>query len=172
MIFWFIKKFFRSTSVRATRKLVEIFYHGKRIASHPRLHGRRGQYETVAEHMPPNHQLYSEWNGNRFRRWANKIGESTFTVVDKLLLSYRVEEQAYKGCLSLLKLGERYGTTRLELACQEALRQVPSPRYNVINRILATGQDQKIPHIEPPKSSSQNAFVRGASYYGGDYHEG
>ena len=54
--------------VRATRSLLEIFYQDKRIASHPRLHGRKGQYETVAEHMQPNHQLYSEWDGNRFRR--------------------------------------------------------------------------------------------------------
>ena len=147
------------------------FYQGKRIASHPRLYGRQGQYATVTEHMPPNHQLYSEWDGNRFRRWASKIGESAFTVVDKLLLSYRVEEQAYKGCLSLLKLGEKYGDARLELACQEALRQVPVPRYSVINRILATGQDKKVPHVETPKPSSKNAFVRGSSYYGGDHHE-
>ena len=161
----------KRVDVRTTRSLVEIFYQGKRIASHPRLYGRQGQYATVTEHMPPNHQLYSEWDGNRFRRWASKIGESAFTVVDNLLLSYRVEEQAYKGCLSLLKLGEKYGDARLELACQEALRQVPVPRYSVINRILATGQDKKVPHVETPKPSSKNAFVRGSSYYGGDHHE-
>ena len=162
----------KRVDVRATSSLIEIFHQGKRIASHPRLYGRKGQYETATEHMPPNHQLYSEWDGNRFRRWAQKVGESTFAVVDKLLLSYRVEEQAYKGCLSLLKLGDKYGTARLELACQEALRQVPLPRYSIISRILATGQDQKVPRIETPKASSKNAFMRGSSYYGGDRHEG
>ena len=162
----------KRVDVRATRSLVEIFCQGKRIASHPRLYGRKGQYATVTEHMPPNHQLYSEWDGNRFRRWARKIGESAFAVVDKLLLSYRVEEQAYKGCLSLLKLGEKYGAVRLELACREALRQVPLPKYSIVSRILATGQDQKVPHVETPKESSRNAFVRGSSYYGGDRHEG
>lgn len=162
----------KRVDVRATRSLVEIFCQGKRIASHPRLYGRKGQYATVTEHMPPNHQLYSEWDGNRFRRWARKIGESAFAVVDKLLLSYRVEEQAYKGCLSLLKLGEKYGAVRLELACREALRQVPLPKYSIVSRILATGQDQKVPHVETPKASSRNAFVRGSSYYGGDRHEG
>ena len=161
----------KRVDVRITRSLVEIYYRGRRIASHPRLYGRRGQYETTTEHMPPNHQLYSEWNGNRFRRWAKKVGESAFKVVDTLLLSYRVEEQAYKGCLSLLKLSEKYGTARLERACHEALRQVPVPRYSIISRILVTGQDQKVPHIEPPKSTSKNAFVRGSSYYGGEHHE-
>lgn len=161
----------KRVDVRITRSLVEIYYRGRRIASHPRLYGRRGQYETTTEHMPPNHQLYSEWNGNRFRRWAKKVGESAFKVVDTLLLSYRVEEQAYKGCLSLLKLSEKYGTARLERACHEALRQVPVPRYSIISRILVTGQDQKVPHIEPPKFTSKNAFVRGSSYYGGEHHE-
>ena len=162
----------KRVDARATHSLVEIFFQGRRIASHSRLYGRKGQYATTTEHMPPNHQLYSEWNGNRFRRWARKVGESAFTVIDKLLLSYRVEEQAYKGCLSLLKLGEKYGATRLELACQEALRQVPVPRYSIVSRILATEQDRKVPHAEAPKPSSKNAFVRGASYYGGDHHEG
>lgn len=161
----------KCVDARATSSLIEFFYQGKRIAFHPRLHGRKGQYETVTEHKPPNHQLYSEWNGNRFRRWAQKVGELTFAVIDKLLLSYRVEEQAYKGCLSLLKLGDRYGTARLELACQEAFRQVPLPRYSVISRILATGQDQRIPHVEISKASTKNAFVRGSSYYGGNHHE-
>ena len=162
----------KRVDVRATRSLVEIFFQGRRIASHPRLLGRKGQYATATEHMPPNHQLYSEWDGNRFRRWARKVGSSAFAVIDKLLLSCRVEEQAYKGCLSLLKLGEKYGDARLELACQEALRQVPVPRYSVISRILAEGRDQKVPHVDAPKPPGKNAFVRGSSYYGGDRHEG
>jgi len=103
---------------------------------------------------------------------ARKVGNSAFAVIDKLLLSCRVEEQAYKGCLSLLKLGEKYGDARLELACQEALRQVPVPRYSIISRILATGQDRKVPHVDAPKPSSKNAFVRGSSYYGGERHDG
>jgi hypothetical protein len=54
----------------------------------------------VEEHMPKNHQLYSQWDGNRFRRWSEKCGEHVHTVIERLLASYRVEEQAYKGCLA------------------------------------------------------------------------
>ena len=64
----------KRVNVRATRSLVEIFFQGRRIASHPRLHGRKGQYATVADHMPPSHQLYSEWDGSRFRRWHARWG--------------------------------------------------------------------------------------------------
>ena len=37
---------------------VEIFYNHNRIASHRRLYGRSGQYSTVTEHMPQEHQKY------------------------------------------------------------------------------------------------------------------
>ena len=161
----------KRVDVRVAQNLVEIFYQGQRIASHPRLYGKRGQYSTVVEHMPPNHQLYSEWDSKRFRRWAKKTGDSTYIVIDRLLTSYRVEEQAYKGCLSLLKLCDKYGSKRLELACGEALKQVPLPRYNIINRILVTGQDQKVPHLQQPPAPSEHAFMRGSAYYGGKHHE-
>lgn len=48
------------------------------IASHRRLYGRKGQYSTVTEHMPEDLQAYLEWNGDRFRKWTKRIGESTF----------------------------------------------------------------------------------------------
>ena len=157
----------KRVDVRLTSHIVEIYSEGRRIASHKRLIGRRGQYSTLEEHMPKKHQLYSQWDGNRFRLWSAKCGNSVHTVVERLLASYRVEEQAYKSCLSLLKLSDKYGSQRLETVCELALQQVPSPRYKLIQNILVTQQDIK---IEKPASRSQNAFVRGAAYYGGEHH--
>ena len=157
----------KRVDVRLTSHVVEIYTEGRRIANHKRIVGKRGQYSTVEEHMPKNHQLYSQWDGNRFRRWSEKCGEHVHTVIERLLASYRVEEQAYKGCLALLKLSDQYGIPRLNTACELALRQVPSPRYKLIQNILVTQQDIK---IEQPAAHSQNAFVRGAAYYGGEYH--
>ncbi|MEN6621033.1 MAG: hypothetical protein ABFD50_05760 [Smithella sp.] len=163
----------KKVDVRYTNELVEAFYEGRRIACHKRIHGRHGQYATIVEHIPLNHQLYSEWDGKRFRSWARKIGPSTYETVEKQLTSYCVEEQAYKGCLALLKLSEKFGTARLENACFMALQCVPVPRYKLINSILATGQDKKSSKANKPKapSSSSHAFVRGAAYYGGDHHD-
>lgn len=89
----------KRVDVRLTNALVEIYYDGKRIASHKRLTGRRGQYSTVTdtEHMPLRHQLYSEWDGSRFRRWAKKCGPFVLEVIEKMLTGYRIEQQAYKG---------------------------------------------------------------------------
>lgn len=167
----FVKK---SVEVRYTRNMVEIFYKDSRISSHKRLHGKRGQYSTLVEHMPPNHQLYSEWDAGRFLRWAEKIGDSTKAVIEKTFASYRVEEQAYKGCLLLLKLADQYTPERLENACQVALLRIPTPRYKNIRLILEAGQDKKAVETNVASTAAetpQYAIVRGSAYYGGGSNE-
>lgn len=37
--------------VRLTQRVVEVFYHHRRIASHPRKYGHPGQYSTYEIHM-------------------------------------------------------------------------------------------------------------------------
>lgn len=63
--------------VRMTDTTVEIFYNHNRIASHRRLHGRSGQYSTITEHMPQEHQKYLEWDGDRFRRCPEKVYQAS-----------------------------------------------------------------------------------------------
>ncbi|MDX9917208.1 MAG: hypothetical protein RBT15_04250 [Gudongella sp.] len=67
----------RKVDIRITEKIIEVFYNHNRIASHKRLFGRKGQYSTAIEHMPPDHQQYLEWNGDRFRKWAEHIVGTT-----------------------------------------------------------------------------------------------
>jgi transposase len=72
----------REVHVRLTRNIVEIFYNNNRICSHIRIYGKRGQYSTADEHMPPKHQQYAQWNAERFRAWATKIGTKTVAVIE------------------------------------------------------------------------------------------
>ena len=58
----------QQVDVHLTQTTVEIFFAGTRIASHLRLHGRPNQYSMVDGHMPPDHQVYLQWNGERFIR--------------------------------------------------------------------------------------------------------
>ena len=165
----------KKVDIRSTDALIEIYYQGTRICSHRRLHGRMGQYATNPDHMPKNHQLYSEWNADRFKRWASDIGPSVREVVDRLFAFYRVEEQAYKGCLSLLKLADRYSADRLENACRVALVHISSPRYKNIKLILEAGQDLPGKQEKEPADNEEvihrYTHLRGASYYGGGRHE-
>ena len=86
----------RKVDVRVTDRVIEMLYNHNRIASHKRIHGRKGQYSTIVEHMTPDHRKYLEWNGDRFRQWAKRIGNNTYLAVDAILTSKRVEQQTKK----------------------------------------------------------------------------
>ncbi len=152
----------RKVDVRLTKSTVEVLCDNDRICSHKRLYGRPNQYSTVPEHMPPNHQKYMQWNGDRFRAWAAKIGTHTETVIGIFLTTSKVEQQGYKSCMALLKLADKYTEERLENACTKALHYTARPNYKSIAAILSSGQDK--PAYPPPKSAPQG-FVRGADYY-------
>lgn len=157
----------QQVDVRLTRTTVEIFFAGTRIASHLRLHGRPNQYSTVEDHMPPDHQAYLQWNGDRFVRWAEQIGRHTAAVVRLFLSAHKVEQQGYKSCMALLKLSDRYSTQRLESACRKVLSYTTSPSLKSVQTILKSGQD-RLPPVEPPaqeEAPKAHKFTRGAGYY-------
>ena len=156
----------QKVDVRVTRSTVEVFFSGNRICSHTRLYGRQNQYSTTESHMPEKHQQYVQWNGDRFRSWAGKIGIETKTVVSAILAGYKVEQQGYKACMGILKLADKYTPERLENACRKALTFTPRPSLKNIQAILASGQDGSEETAEST-SSSQYGFTRGAGYYGG-----
>ena len=158
--FKYIKK---KVDVRITETTIEIFCDHNRIASHMRRYGRKGQYSTIIEHMPEDHQKYLEWNGDRFRKWAEHIGSNTYEVVDALLTSKRVEQQTYRGCMGLLKLAEKFSPERLERVCQEALTYTASPSYKSIKTLLEARNGKNVEETKP----TQNKFgiTRGADYY-------
>lgn len=159
----------RKVDVRLTRNIVEVFFEGTRICSHVRLHGRRGQYGTQETHMPPNHKEYTQWNSERFRKWAAKIGQNTAAAVESILTGYKVEQQGYRACMALLKLAEQYTPERLEAACAKALTYTPRPSYKAIQTILKSGQDRISKESAASAVPSVFGFTRGAEYYrGGD----
>lgn len=158
----YIKK---KVDVRQTRSTVEVFFDGERIASHIRKHGYPGQYSTLPEHMPEEHKKYTQWNTERFCSWARSIGENTVAVVNAILASRKIEQQGYRACMALLKLSDKYSSSRLEAACKRALTYTHSPSFKSVQTILATGQD-KLPEDELIDISAAYGFTRGPGYYG------
>jgi len=156
----------RKVDVRLTKNTIEVFSGGERICSHARLYGRANQYSTLETHMPPNHQKYIQWNGDRFRAWAAKIGNNTVTVIEVFLTASKVEQQGYKSCLALLKLSDKYTSERLENACAKALSYTPRPNYKSISAILSSGQDKQS-ETKLTSKPGEFGFVRGADYYKG-----
>lgn len=154
--------------VRMTRNVIEVFFNSLRICSHPRLHGRPGQYSTVVDHMPEDHKKYTQWNADRFISWGESVGPNTAITVKAILSSYKVEQQGYKSCLALLKLADRYSLPRLEAACTRALSYTPRPSFKNIKTILTTGHDKVITEVAVTDTSETHGLTRGASYYGRD----
>ena len=132
----------QKVDVRITKNVIEVFFDGNRICSHPRMYGRSGQYSTIEAHMPPDHQKYVSWNGERFLRWAEKVGEHTAVVVRFFLTSNKVEQQGYKSCMALLKLADKHSVERLDAACSKALSYTVRPSLKSIQAILNSGQDK------------------------------
>lgn len=153
--------------VRITDTIIEIFHNHSRIASHRRLTGRPGQYATVTEHMPADHQKYLEWDGNRFRSWAKQIGTNTYEVINAILTSGRVEQQSYRACMGLLKLSDKYSNKKLEATCKKALTYTNTPSYKSIKNILTTMGDTLEIEAVPEEPNKSQGITRGARHYGG-----
>jgi len=157
----------RKVDVRITRNVIEVFFNNHRICSHPRLHGRIGQYSTVEAHMPQDHQLFAQWDADRFLSWARKVGPNTEVTVKAILSSHKVAQQGFKSCMALLKLADKYSIVRVEAACKKVLTYTPNPSFKSVKTILSTGQDKVAD--EPPISignAESYGFTRGADYYG------
>lgn len=156
----------KKAEISATSSAVTIAVGGERVATHPRLHGRKGQYSTNPEHMPGAHRDYAEWNGDRFRRRGAEKGSSTAAVVDGTLRSRTVEQQAYRTCRALLGLGRRHGDAILEEACSKALEYSRNPSYKTVKTIAAKLAADK------PDEADGHAYLRGSDYYDAGAHSG
>ena len=155
----------RQVDVRVTKNMIEVLCEGHRICSHQRLEGPLGQYSTIQAHMPPDHRRYASWDGERFRSLAAKIGPSTSAVIEAILARPKIEQQAYKSSMALLRLADKYSVERLEAACAKALSYTAQPSHKSIQVILRAGHDRL--QAESPVSSSASEFgiTRGVDYY-------
>ncbi len=154
----------RKVEVRATATVIEVFYKGKRVASHRRSF-QRGRHTTLREHMPPSHRLYADWTPERFVRWAGKIGPQTKAFIEHVLTSRAHPQQGFRSCLGILKLAKTYSDERLEAACGRAT-QIGASSYKSVASILKRGLDSQ-PLGEPSTNSRPqlHSNIRGAAYY-------
>ena len=123
----------------------------------------------------PDSFVRPEWDDVRIRKWANSVGPSTESVIERIFAGVKVKEQGYNSCLSVLRLSKGYSSQRLETSCELALTKFNSPRYRHLKAILDANQD--IVYAEAKRKDSVPAdddtvgFMRGASYYGGKRHD-
>lgn len=154
----------KTVEIRASANTIEIHYRGKRIYSHLRSAINHG-YTTVVSHMPPSHQQYLEWTPQRIKHWAQRYGPAVSALVEKIMESRKFPEQAYKSCLGIIRLENKFTAQRLNLACQRALEYQAFSYRSIVN-ILQRGLDK-----QPLSTTNQNQpqinheNIRGARYY-------
>ncbi|AXE38840.1 Mu transposase domain-containing protein [Acidipropionibacterium virtanenii] len=154
--------------LRLTATTLEVWSADSRLASHQLLAATAVNRYSTREADLPAGGAWRAWDPGRVRAWANRIGEATATVVERIFASVPVAEQGIDPALAVLRLSRRYSATRLEAAARIGLDSVGSPRYAHLQPILATGRDRAGDRSVASAEDPGTGFVRGASYYGGD----
>jgi transposase len=106
--------------IRSMPATVEIFQHGKRVASHQRSRGTN-QAVTNGEHRPKSHQEHVAWPPSRIVNWARTIGPNAARLVERLMEDKPHPEIDYRACLGIIRLAKKYSNERLESAAERAL---------------------------------------------------
>jgi transposase len=156
---------------RATSSTIELFLKGKRVASHPRSYAKY-QHSTLTEHRPASHRAHLEWTPSRLIEWGTSIGAHTGALIEHVIRSKPHPEQGYRSALGVLRLSNKHGKDRLELACAKAFA-IRSPSYKTVKTMLeqrmegaplrsdARSQEHKVELCDSLGADN----VRGGGYY-------
>jgi transposase len=154
----------KKLDIKATAKIIEIFYQGKRIISHIRSF-KQFECTTKIEHMPKSHQKYLEWTPEKILEYATKFGEHVRELTELILISDKFPERAYRSCLGIIRLEQKFDKERLNAACRRALKY-NNLSYTGVKNILQNGLDkQKISSEEKVNKIILHDNIRGQKYY-------
>jgi transposase len=151
--------------LRVTDTMLEIYRADERLTSHLLLpKSTTNQYQTNDADLPEG-RSWQAWD--RIDDWAVRMGPATVTVIGKIFEAAPIEEAGYDPALAVLRLSRRFSSTRVEAACELALRgPIRSPRYAHLRPILDTGQD-KTGNVPDESEADDGGYVRGSAYYAG-----
>lgn len=154
----------RQVDVRTTAHVVEVFFGGKRIASHQRSVLSYGS-TTVAGHLPSAHQAYAaQQTPEYYLERARDIGPCMEELLIAVMGKKKHPELGFRACLGILSLARPYPRERMESAAQRALL-LGSFSYSSMKSILEKGLDQRPYLVKPRKPPILHENLRGASYY-------
>lgn len=146
--------FGQHVTLRAGMAMIEIFNGNReRVALHQRaFSGAPSVYVTKKGHMPENHKHQHDFDrrdGDSYRTWAKQIGESVYGVIDALLKAQSIEETAYRSCMGVLQMSNRFGKKELERACEMAL-DAGRATYNAVKEIIGKPELPQLPDAKTP----------------------
>jgi hypothetical protein len=132
------------------------------IASHKRDRKPYG-YTTNPDHLASTHRYLSEWNPDRFTKWAESIDKTVKVFITGLMDSKSHPEQAYKACQGVLGFERKVGRERLINACKRAI-EYENYSYQAIKSILENKYDM-LTSEELMAEIPSHENIRGENYY-------
>ena len=141
--------------LRATETTVQLFRDHELVATHLRQF-RAGSRCTIDEHLPPEAIAYKLRDPQWCLRQSEDIGAACHALIERLF-AHRVLDNL-RAAQSVIGLARRFGTQRLDAACQRALT-FDDPKYRTVKTILENGID-----LDP---SDEPAFDRLTETYTG-----
>lgn len=158
----------KSTLIHFTKSMVEVYYNHQRIALHKRSFSK-GSYITNKDHLSSTHKSYSDWSPEYFKKKAAPHGLKVVECVEKILTDSQYPEIGYKRVMGLIQLHKAYGSTRLDKACEIALK-ADMTSYRRIKNILKNNMDKSslfYQDLEEKRATHipMHQNIRGASAY-------
>lgn len=155
------------TTIQYKSDVVEVYYNHQRIALHQR-NPSKGSYNTIKDHLSSTHNAYSKWSIDYFKKLAHPHGMNVVMFIEQLIGSASYPEIAYKRAMGVIQLHHKYGSHRLDNACQRALYG-NALSYQRLKNILKHQLDKENLSLEQLDSSTHHIpshqNIRGKSYY-------
>lgn len=121
--------------LKKTQTSIKIYFEDDLIAHHPIL-SQPGSYATNKNHLESKAQAYLKRTPEWCYTEAKRIGNSTEHVVETFLTD--PVQELLRAAQGVLKLEDKYGSKRLEMACARAIH-FNSISYTSIKDILKKG---------------------------------
>lgn len=144
----------REVIVRLTQHLVQAYYKYELVKTHVRK--PKGGRSTDWNDFPPQKAEFFRRTPDRCREEAALLGEEVKKAVEALLEDHLLYH--LRQIRGILRLGQKYGATRLNAACTRA-NAFGDPSYRTIKNILEKGLERELALATPVVTAG--AFLRG-----------
>jgi hypothetical protein len=154
--------------LRVTETTVKIYLKHELLAAHCRSYMAKS-YVTVQKHLPPNAVGFLTRGPKWCRENSNEIGPRCDEVVNQLLDDKVIDR--LKSAQNILNLKSKYGSKRLEMACNRAIL-FNCITYDAIKGILKKGIEYDTIEDAEAFELLSNAYTSGKYYrdFNNDIH--
>ncbi len=156
----------KQVDIRTTTGTIEVFFHGNRIASHPRS-VETGKTSRLDCHMPPNHRAWSERSHETMIQWAEEQGVGVAQVVKKILSRSEHSEILLRQAEGVRSLIRQYGSGAVEETCLLAL-QFNHVSFKFLKTMLRRRSGRHSTPDSGRATSIRHENIRGSSFFSGE----